>query len=85
MRSVEQIAAEIAGLGPLEHVIWLAPETRTSAVADESCLAEQARGVFLVFRLVKALLSLGYGDRDVSWTLVTVAAVPVSFRNSVSR
>ena len=85
-KSVQQMAAELEGIEPLEQVIWLAPKTtrtmktmrtmktKTSAVTDESCLDAQRRGVLLIFRLVKALLSLGYGDRILSWTCVTTQA-----------
>ena len=66
-----RLAAALRGSEPIEHVVWFAPETATSGVADESRLEQQEQGVLLVFRLVKALLSLGYGDRDLSWTLVT--------------
>jgi polyketide synthase PksM len=52
-------------------VLWIAPETRLRAAIDEHCLEEQERGVLAIFRLLKAVLMLGYRDRDLAWTFVT--------------
>ncbi|WP_045506063.1 SDR family NAD(P)-dependent oxidoreductase [Bacillus amyloliquefaciens] len=61
----------------LEQIIWLAPEAEG---ADS--LKEQERNVFHVFKLMKALLASGYGERHLDWCFVTANAQPFSDQDS---
>jgi len=64
-----------------DHLLWIAPDTRILASDDdadhdadtaaERMVAAQAEGTLVVFRALKALLALGYGDRELRWTLIT--------------
>jgi polyketide synthase PksN len=38
---------------------------------EEGVIREQQRGVLVGFRLLKALLELGYGEKELGWTLIT--------------
>ncbi len=43
----------------------------------EDVVASQALGTVAVFRIVKALLALGHGERELRWTLITAATLRV--------
>ena len=53
-----------------DHLLWLAPDV-TSDEAGDSMIQVQECGVLAVFRIAKALLQLGYADKELAWTLVT--------------
>jgi hypothetical protein len=64
-----------------EYLLWIAPDVacaagpcsqaeEVKAEADE-LIAQQEAGVVAVFRTIKALLGLGYGDRELRWTIIT--------------
>jgi acyl transferase domain-containing protein len=66
--SADQLARVVAG-PPLTDVVVIAPPTAGSgwdAVAEA-----QEDGVVRLFRLVKALLAHGFGERPLRWTVVT--------------
>jgi len=58
-------------LGSVDHLVWLAPEQRPPSPSDETIIEDQRQGVVQCFRLVKALLGLGYGGKPLGWTVVT--------------
>ncbi|MFA4132128.1 MULTISPECIES: SDR family NAD(P)-dependent oxidoreductase [unclassified Brevibacillus] len=72
--SIEVIASKLEEQGVIDHIMWVAPDTRVESVKDESLMNDQERGVIQVFRLIKALLALGYQTRDLGWTIITVQA-----------
>jgi acyl transferase domain-containing protein/tryptophanase/SAM-dependent methyltransferase len=50
-----------------DQLLWVAPD----ASSDAGIITEQEEGVLAVFRMVKALLRLGYASRKLQWTLIT--------------
>ncbi|MHA6884475.1 amino acid adenylation domain-containing protein [Ralstonia pseudosolanacearum] len=68
-------AAELSARPDLDEVIWLAPPGDDASVGSPALIAAQQHGVLALFRLIKALLSLGYGRRPLRLTLVTEQAV----------
>ncbi|HEX6095443.1 MAG TPA: SDR family NAD(P)-dependent oxidoreductase [Thermoanaerobaculia bacterium] len=62
--------AEALGARSFEELLWIAPDV-TSPGADERIVDQQEEGVLAVFRIIKALLQLGYGNRKLRWTIVT--------------
>src|SRR5262249_42999937 len=78
------IAARLADLEPLRHILVLAPEHDFVSPADERLIREQERGVLLVFRLIKALLAREHGGHDLDWTLVTTRTQAVHGRDPVN-
>jgi acyl transferase domain-containing protein/acyl carrier protein/SAM-dependent methyltransferase len=74
--TVDVIAATLNDCA-FDHLVWMAPDIdghqdRQRTADDEpQVIEEQERGVLAVFRMVKALLQLGYGDRDLRWTVIT--------------
>ena len=53
------------------HIFWLAPHDPLRSSTNESILVAQQQGVLACFRLIKALLQLGYGSQMLHWTLIT--------------
>jgi polyketide synthase PksN len=55
-----------------DQLLWIAPDASSgSESGDGRIIDEQERGVLTVFRIVKALLQLGYASRKLQWTIVT--------------
>jgi polyketide synthase PksM len=58
-----------------DQLLWIAPDVGRAdgrSKADGALvIAQQELGVLAVFRIVKALLRLGYGDRELQWTIIT--------------
>jgi polyketide synthase PksM len=69
--SVEAIAEGILAAGSIDHVVWLAPASALDSIIDKSIIEAQAAGVIELYRLIKALLSQGYGVRSLGFSVVT--------------
>ncbi|MGW1131212.1 SDR family NAD(P)-dependent oxidoreductase [Streptomyces griseoluteus] len=74
--TAESIAAKLDGTGDvLGHLVWIAP--RETDADDEALVDAQETGLYACFRLLKALLELGYDRRPLDITLVTERALRV--------
>ena len=67
----------IEALGEVRHLVWIVPPHQPASAADDSILAAQADGVLSGFRLIKALLAAGSGDRPLTWTVITAGTAAV--------
>jgi len=68
--------AELSARPGLAEVMWLAPLSDAVAVDTAAALlAAQPHGVLALFRLIKALLSAGYGRQPLRLTVLTTQAV----------
>ncbi|UZW58492.1 SDR family NAD(P)-dependent oxidoreductase [Lysobacter enzymogenes] len=76
--TADRAAEELRGAGNIEHLFWLAPPSQARAVDSESIVVDQQRGVMATFRLVKALLKLGYAGKPLGLTVVTAGSQPVA-------
>ncbi|TQK74550.1 polyketide synthase PksM [Brevibacillus sp. AG162] len=81
--SIEVITRKLEEQGVIDHIMWVAPDSSVESVKEESLMIEQERGVIQVFRLIKALLALGYQTRDLGWTIITVQAQAISKKDTV--
>ncbi|CAM2011292.1 SDR family NAD(P)-dependent oxidoreductase [Acanthopleuribacter pedis] len=81
--SVEALTSELRTFGDLDHLVWTAPAPQADDLAAERLIADQNGGVIQVFRLVKALLAAGYGERDLHWTLITRQTLAVTANEAV--
>jgi NADP-dependent 3-hydroxy acid dehydrogenase YdfG len=75
---VDSIADALSAVGILDHIVWCVPEEGASSPADERIINGQQRGVLFGFRLIKALLKLGYGSRAIGWTVLTTATQAIN-------
>lgn len=72
--NIEEIAGKLKGIGMIRNIIWAAPQNVTKNLTDNRFVEEQDKGVLQVFRIIKALLRLGYGNKKLGWSLITVQA-----------
>ncbi len=82
--SVSIIAEKLKAAGSIDHIVWIAPDHSLKSVTDEAVLYNQNQGVLQVFRMIKALLSLGYGTRGLQWTLLTTQTQAVKKDDSLN-
>ncbi|EGD48846.1 6-deoxyerythronolide-B synthase [Ruminiclostridium papyrosolvens DSM 2782] len=69
--TIEEIYKKFKDYGSFEHIIWIAPHRSLDSLADDLLVEEQKKGVIPVFRIIKALLRLGYGEQNLGWTVIT--------------
>jgi hypothetical protein len=62
--TVNGIVKKLTAHGPIDHILWIAPHHSLISLADNTIIQEQNHGVILVFRMIKSLLHLGYGTRE---------------------
>lgn len=57
----------------MDHLIWVVPPAPLASLGDETIIKSQdgPGGLFPFFRMIKALLALGYGNRELRLTLIT--------------
>jgi len=75
--TVERIQSLLETGDPISHIFWIAPRYAAASIFDEAIIEQQDKTIFTGFRLIKALLALGYGTRDLTWTVVTRNCQPV--------
>lgn len=64
---IEAVAAELKARGSFGHIVWIAPFHS----ADDMVKAQDT-GVIQMYRVIKAMLALGYGGKRISLTAVTI-------------
>lgn len=69
--TIDAIVRKLKALDSIDHVFWTAPYHAMETLADDALIEEQNQGVLQVFRMIKALLSLGYGKRELGWSVIT--------------
>ena len=74
--SQDDVEAVLRSASALDHLIWVAP-AYAAAQSGDRIVEGQSAGALQVFRMVKALLAAGYGNRPLSWTVITNRAHPV--------
>lgn len=76
--TVNVIADRLTSFGPVDHIVWIAPYTHFATLADSGIISAQQTTVLALFRLIKALLAVGYGIKELQWTIVTVKAQAIN-------
>jgi acyl transferase domain-containing protein/enoyl-CoA hydratase/carnithine racemase/acyl carrier protein/SAM-dependent methyltransferase/ribosomal protein S18 acetylase RimI-like enzyme len=58
-----------------DQLLWIAPDVPLadgrSGQDDDRIIEQQELGVLAVFRIIRALIRLGYGDKELQWTIIT--------------
>jgi acyl transferase domain-containing protein len=75
--SIETIKQRLNAVGPIDHIIWFAPEP-AGVTSLEAFIDAQRQGVIPFFRLVKALLQSGYDSGRLGWTVITTQTQAVT-------
>jgi acyl transferase domain-containing protein/NADPH:quinone reductase-like Zn-dependent oxidoreductase/SAM-dependent methyltransferase len=88
--NLDAFAKALAG-GSFDQLLWIAPDVSLNCnreIAHELIIEQQEQGVLAVFRIIKALLALGYADQKLHWSIITgntqqvTAADPIEPRHS---
>ena len=92
LADIAAIEYRLRASGSFGRLVWLADVDEADvdeanadkADDDESLIVAQERGVVAGFRLVKALLALGFDQRALDWTIVTVQTQAVHGSDTVA-
>lgn len=74
--SIDDIRKKLEVYG-VDHIFWVAPYNPLSSLTEESFIEDQEQGVLKVFRMIKALLSLGYSSIELGLTVITIQTQPI--------
>jgi len=78
--TIDSIAKALNGRS-FDQLVWIAPDislTGNREISHELILEQQEQGVLEIFRIIKALLVLGYADKKLHWTIITGKTQQVS-------
>ncbi|MCX8131440.1 MAG: SDR family NAD(P)-dependent oxidoreductase [Clostridia bacterium] len=70
--NIDAIAEKLKTYEYIDHIIWIAPDNSLTSLVEDGLIEGQNQGVLQIFRMIKALLQLGYGTRNLGWTIITV-------------
>nr|DAC82021.1 TPA_exp: polyketide synthase [uncultured bacterium] len=70
--TIEMMTKHFEKFSSLTHLLWIVPDESPHSLVEESLIENQNRGVLKLFRMIKALLSLGYGLKSLSLTVITI-------------
>ncbi|MBB6249453.1 beta-ketoacyl synthase N-terminal-like domain-containing protein, partial [Rhodanobacter sp. A1T4] len=72
--------------GEIDHLVWIVGvgEIEAQTHDDEALILAQQQGIVLGFRLVKALLALGFNQRSLNWTVLTCQTQAVHGQDAVA-
>ncbi|QFQ28647.1 beta-ketoacyl reductase [Bacillus thuringiensis] len=75
--STEMIKKKLQHGGDVKRIVWLSSTTSTSTYVDGTLLDDQENILISGFRLIKAVLELGYEAKALRWDVFTVQAQTV--------
>jgi polyketide synthase PksN len=82
--TIEEIVHVLTVHNPIDHMIWIAPYHPLKSLTDDVLIAEQNQGTLQVFRTIKALLRLGYGVKNLGWTVITTESQAIGKNDVVN-
>jgi acyl transferase domain-containing protein/acyl carrier protein len=75
--TVDVIATKLQPHHRIEQIIWIAHHHTLKSLTDDIVIDHQELGVLQMFRMIKALLKMGYGAKKLSLTALTFQALSV--------
>ncbi len=69
--SIDDISNKLAAYGTVHHILWVTPQHSKPSPTNEALIKEQRQGVLQLFHMIKALLNLGYGTRELGFSIIT--------------
>ncbi|WP_179281065.1 SDR family NAD(P)-dependent oxidoreductase [Paenibacillus sp. XY044] len=81
--SVSAISARLGNLSRIEHVVWIAPESKSGWADSEGWIQAQEQGILPLFRWIQAFLDRRYDEQPLQWTIITTETLPVSGKEQV--
>jgi polyketide synthase PksN len=82
--TIDAIVGKLSAHGPIDHILWIAPHDSLKTLAENTIIEEQKQGVILAFRMIKALLHLGYDTKNLGWSIITTQVQPIHKDDSVN-
>ncbi|MEA2948986.1 MAG: polyketide synthase PksM, partial [Alphaproteobacteria bacterium] len=79
----EMIGEQLGVVGPIDHIVWLSPQALPAFSIDGAMIDAQQQGVLQCFRLIKAVLALGHGDKALGWTVITTQCQAVHRHDAI--
>jgi acyl transferase domain-containing protein/thioesterase domain-containing protein/acyl carrier protein/N-acetylglutamate synthase-like GNAT family acetyltransferase len=76
-QSIEEIAHQLKSMASVDHIIWIVPDDSLITLAYDTIVQAQDLGTLYLFRIIKALLKLGYGTSNLAWTVITTQSQAV--------
>jgi acyl transferase domain-containing protein/acyl carrier protein len=80
---IEEIAKQLIRYESLTHVFWIVPASDGIELSSQAMIDAQQSGVLYGFRLLKALLALGYGSKSIGLTIITQQAQAISQQDPI--
>ncbi|MCR8993899.1 SDR family NAD(P)-dependent oxidoreductase [Brevibacillus laterosporus] len=81
--SITEVEEKLRSYGTIDHIVWIAPKHSLEALASNGLIDQQNKGVLQFFRWVKAILRLGYGIKNVGWSIITEQTQPIHANDSI--
>ncbi|MED1663365.1 SDR family NAD(P)-dependent oxidoreductase [Brevibacillus laterosporus] len=81
--TIDKIARQLEVHESIEHFIWIAPNGKRHSVTNDALIEEQDLGVLQVFKIIKALLQLGYGNKEIQWSVITLQAQAIRKQDAI--
>jgi len=75
--AIDTIVGKIRENGAIDHLVWLLAPLSLQSVVDDAVIQGQNQGILFGFRLVKALLGEGYGNKPLELSVITRQAQAV--------
>jgi len=82
--TVSGIEGKLDRLGDIDHIIWIAPYQLVKSMTEDCIASGQNTGVLQFLRIVKAVIGMGYAEKNIGWSIVTVQAQPINEEDSVN-
>jgi NADP-dependent 3-hydroxy acid dehydrogenase YdfG len=73
----DSISQKLEAYGVIDHVILIVSSDLNTSLLSDSLIDGQRSSVRQCFSLIKALLLLGYGTKNLGWTIITTQTQPV--------
>ncbi|WP_186320041.1 type I polyketide synthase [Paenibacillus sp. Y412MC10] len=81
--SVSAISASLGDFSRIDHVVWIAPESKSGWADSEGWIHAQEQGILPLFRWIQAFLDRRYDEQPLQWTIITTETLPVSDKEQV--
>jgi|GEM_PF-1353800 len=82
--TIDEIARKLQAYDEIDHIIWATSNHVITSMTEEALITDQNQGVMQCFKVIKALLNLGYGSKVLGWSLITSQGIPIHKNESVN-
>jgi acyl transferase domain-containing protein/acyl-CoA synthetase (AMP-forming)/AMP-acid ligase II/shikimate kinase/acyl carrier protein/2-polyprenyl-3-methyl-5-hydroxy-6-metoxy-1,4-benzoquinol methylase len=82
--TIDTMVNKLNAYNSIDQILWIAPYQPLQSPADDSLIEDQNQGVLLVFRMIKALLHLGFGNKDLAFSIITIQVQPIHKNDAVN-